>query len=251
MTNPKINREKFILEVVQDLNYLAKVPENYKNIENKDVILEIIERYHFDDCSFLSHLANDLRDDKEVVLAAIKKNANTIMYASKRLRDDDFIVFEAVNRSGSVLKYASDRLKDDRDIVMTAVKEYGTAIEYASLRLKNDREIALEAVKNESYAFDHVSSGIKNDKEIAMIAVKQNGYLFAQLSKELKQDKELMREAYIHTTPALKYFPKEIQNEVKGLSPNQVVKHLEVLILKESLEKDSPNQENKPKKLKL
>lgn len=251
MINPKTNKEKFILEVIQDLKYLDKVPENYKNIENKDIILEIIERHNLNESSFLAHLANDLRDDKEVVLAAIKKNPYTIMYASKSLRDNDFIVFEAVNRSGAVLIHASDRLKDDKDIVMKAVQEYGAAIEYASPRLKNDREIALEAVKNESYAFDYLSEKLKGDKEIAMIAIKKNGYLFAKMSSELQQDKELMKEAYIQRTAALKYFPQEIQNEVKGLSPNQVVKHLEVLMLKESLEKDSPNQENKPKKLKL
>ena len=251
MINLKTNKEKFILEVLEDLHYLYKAPDNYKNLENKDIILEIIERHPVNESSFLSYLSSDLRDDKEVVLATVKKNAYTLMYASDRLKDDDFLVFEAVNRSGATLTHASDRLKDDRDIVLTAVKEYGAAIEYASDKLKDDREIALEAVKNESFAFDYLSDRLKNDKEIATIALKKNGYLFKKISPELRQDKELMREAYIQRTASLNYFPEEIQKEVKGLSPKQVVKYLEVLILQESLEKDSPNQEIKPKKLKL
>jgi hypothetical protein len=251
MINPKTNKEKFILEVLEDLHYLYKVPDNYKNKENKEIILEIIERHPVHESSFLSYLDSDLRDDKEVVLATVKKNAYTLMYASDRLKDDYFIVFEAVNRSGAVLTHASHRLKDDKDIVLTAVKEYGVAIEYASDKLKDDREIALEAVKNESFAFAHLSDRLKNDKEIAIIALKKNGYLFEKMSQELRQDKELMRKAYIQKTAALKYFPEEIQKEVKGLIPNQVVKYLEVLMLKESLENELPNQENKPKKLKL
>jgi hypothetical protein len=43
MINPKTNKEKFILEVLEDLYYLYKVPENYKNIENKIVkYLEVL-----------------------------------------------------------------------------------------------------------------------------------------------------------------------------------------------------------------
>ena len=44
------------------------------------------------------------------------------MYASERLKDDKDIVLLAVKNSRYVLEYASQRLKDDKDIVLEAVK---------------------------------------------------------------------------------------------------------------------------------
>lgn len=248
MINPKTHEEKFILTILNDFNYLKKVPDQYKNIENKQVILKIIERHQINDSAFLSCLSTDLRDDKDVVLAVIKKNGYALQYASKRLRDNELIVLEAVSDYGLVLSFVSDRLKDNKDIVMAAVNDCGNSIEYASKKLRNDKDIALIALKNDSFAFEYLSEDLKNDKEIATITVKSNGYLFNKLSSELKQDKELMREAYISKTNALKFFPEEVKSELQGLTPNQIVKFLEVLILKDSLDKESSNQENKPRK---
>ena len=64
------------------------------------------------------------------------------------MREDREIVLEAVKNDGSALKYASENLKEDREIVLEAVKNDGSALEYASENLKEDREIVLEAENN-------------------------------------------------------------------------------------------------------
>ena len=68
------------------------------------------------------NVPNEFRADREIVLAAVKKD-------------------------GQALRYAADELKADREIVLAAVKKYGRALNYASDELKKDKEIILAAAK--------------------------------------------------------------------------------------------------------
>ena len=72
--------------------------------------------------------------------------------ASAALKDDREIVLEAVKQDGRALEYASAALKDDREIVLEAVKAELALykddlaivqLKYASAALKDDREIVL------------------------------------------------------------------------------------------------------------
>ena len=62
------------------------------------------------------------------------------------------IVMVAVKQNGFALQWASEELKGDRDIVMEAVKQNGDALQHASAELHNDREFVIEAVKRKGYA---------------------------------------------------------------------------------------------------
>ena len=56
-------------------------------------------------------------------------------YASERLRDDKDIVLAALGNDGMALEYASERLRDDYGIVLYAIRNNMRALEYASERL--------------------------------------------------------------------------------------------------------------------
>jgi hypothetical protein len=64
------------------------------------------------------------------------------------LKEDREIVLEAVKNYGGALEYASENLKEDREIVLEAVKNDGSALKYASENLQEDRKIILEAENN-------------------------------------------------------------------------------------------------------
>ena len=57
-------------------------------------------------------------------------------YASDRLKNNKEIVLEAVKQNGLALEYASDRLKNNEEIVVTAIKQYESALQFASYRLR-------------------------------------------------------------------------------------------------------------------
>lgn len=79
--------------------------------------------------------------DREVVLAAVKQNAESLAYASEELKGDRDVVLAAVKQNGGALEYASEELKGDRDVVLAAVMQNGEALKYASQELQGDREI--------------------------------------------------------------------------------------------------------------
>lgn len=108
-------------------------------------------------------------------------------YLKPELRDDPEVVTAAVKQNGFALEYASERLKDDPEIVKTAVNNHGLALNYASPRLQDDPEIVKEAVKNHSsLVLQCVSEWMKDDPEIVAAAVEHNGWALEYASKRLQ-----------------------------------------------------------------
>lgn len=66
------------------------------------------------------------------MLDAVKINGQELYYASEKLRDDDDVVMAAVTNKGLILKYASKRLRANKDIVKVAVLNDKRALEYIS-----------------------------------------------------------------------------------------------------------------------
>ena len=104
---------------------------------------------------FLREANPDIQDDKEIVMATVKSNPSALQFASDRLRSDKEVVLTAIRADadmtmpeGGVLSYASDGLRNDKEIVLEAVKNNGMAIQYMSEELVNDKNFVLKALKN-------------------------------------------------------------------------------------------------------
>ncbi|KLE03984.1 DUF4116 domain-containing protein [Aliarcobacter butzleri] len=78
-------------------------------------------------------------NDKEVALAAVKRNGLVLDCCSKELKDDFDIVLAAVSNNGVSIKYASDNLKDNKKIVDAALKNKSDAINYLSNHMKTQK----------------------------------------------------------------------------------------------------------------
>ncbi|WP_323665273.1 DUF4116 domain-containing protein [Aliarcobacter butzleri] len=78
-------------------------------------------------------------NDKEVALAAVKRNGLVLDCCSKELKDDFDIVLAAVSNNGVSIKYASDNLKDNKKIVDAALKNKNDAINYLSNHMKTQK----------------------------------------------------------------------------------------------------------------
>ena len=63
-----------------------------------------------------------LRNDRDLVLAAVKQDGRSLWDASEELRNDRGIVLAAVKQDGTALYYASEELKKDPDIKQTCKK---------------------------------------------------------------------------------------------------------------------------------
>lgn len=84
---------------------------------------------------------------KRAYVKLIKEDPGLLKFASEQLKDDKKVVLLAVKGNGMALKFASDTLKDDEEVVMTAILENSFAIHRASIRLQNDPTIFMRAHK--------------------------------------------------------------------------------------------------------
>jgi hypothetical protein len=192
----------------------------------------------------LEFCVEDLRNDKEIVLAAIRVNPYNIEFASKRLQDDDSIFVEIIEDKNNllqyqydcILKYMSSRLRndkklieavlnldyqkdivshlskefqDDKELILKAVTKHINALEFASSRLKNDREVATLAVKSYGSAFKYVSREFKEDKSFVLFAVSKHYLNLNAVSENLKQDKEVIIKSVKNHGNSLQFAPTE------------------------------------------
>ena len=70
----------------------------------------------------LQYASDELKDDKEIVLASIKNEPFTLFNASERLQNDKELNIEVVKMQGILMFDLSDELRKDEDIINTAVK---------------------------------------------------------------------------------------------------------------------------------
>src|SRR5436189_35559 len=83
----------------------------------------------------------------KILLATMMSNPGfSLLYASERLKDNDEMVLAAISIDKWALKYTSERLKDKDEIVLASVEKNGSTLEYASERLRDNQEIVLTAV---------------------------------------------------------------------------------------------------------
>lgn len=176
----------------------------------------------------LQYASDELKADREVVLAAVNHYGPALEYASDDLKADKEIVLEAVKLWGSNLEYASDDLKADKDVVLAAVTNTGRALEYASDNLKADREIVLEAVKHKIHASGHAltfaSATLRREREIALAAMHSEALLsfpvdFLIEEKKLFHNETNDWEHYFYTPGYLRVFG-EVWFDAGGIAGN-------------------------------
>ena len=83
--------------------------------------------------------STDPRRDWEATLEAVANGgAGALIHVSAELRDDWELMLAAIARDQSALAYASAQLKSDRRFVLAAVARNGRALQYASRGLRTE-----------------------------------------------------------------------------------------------------------------
>jgi hypothetical protein len=85
----------------------------------------------------LSQLIPELKSEREIVLAAVKKCGFALEDGDVKFRHDFEIVLAAVQSRGHALEYAAPALQADFRIVLAAVRQNYKARAYAAEELKN------------------------------------------------------------------------------------------------------------------
>ena len=119
---------------------------------------------------------------REAMLAAVKINGDALMTCTNvKLRNDKEIVMEAVKTGRDALLWASDNMRKDVDVLFEAVTYNGRALRYA-IGLRDHKKIVLQAVKQ-----DHPPMWILVITPLLVtIAIPVAYYLFVENERILK-----------------------------------------------------------------
>jgi hypothetical protein len=176
---------------------------------------------------FYTH--ENLKQDMDIVLAAVKQDSQAWLCAHEGLQRDKKFIFSALNRNGLVflhlpkhlqnkrfalaavrqnskaLNLLPDYLKRDREVVLEAIKKKGCALQFAHESLKQDRKFILETLEYTCSALPFISEHLKQDRAFFLKLLKKNGLALEHASMDLKKDKEIVMEAIKQNKSALNF----------------------------------------------
>ena len=215
----KGNREIVLLAVKNEGWILEHVSEELK--ADKEVVLAALN--HWNATSVLQFASDELRADREVALEG------WLSFASKELRADKDFVIEVVGKHGNMLEAAPDKFRDDKDVVLAAVSaDNDECLKYASDRLKKDKEVVLAAVKRLPTSLRHADNKLKQDRDIVIATVKNYGWMLRELPKKLQNDKDIVLAAIEKDGMALEYASDKLKGD-KDVVLKAVLKRTDAL----------------------
>lgn len=188
--------------------------------KNRNIIIRVIEKMN--NSKILMYIDPSFHNDKELMLLAIKNDSknNVLAYVSDNLKDDFDIVFAAVKKNGHALREASDNLKNNKTIGLEAIKNAPNSIQYLSSELKNDDEIIQTLIthndRNLCTELAHASARIrKKSFDIVLNAVKKNWNNYKYVLTPLKYDKRIVLAAIDKSLYTIKQLPEQVRRNTE------------------------------------
>ena len=193
---------------------------------DKAKVLDLIKKGDFYDETSLGDLSEELRADKEIIMAWVEYMRNEddfsyrqFEYVASDLAADKEIVLPLVSKQGRALEWASESLKQSKDVAMAAVRSNGDALEDVYWEIRGDREIVLTACRSErgNYTLSFVSDSaeLMGDKEIVLAAILQGGFALQYASEDLRGDRALVSAAVDANGHALNYAAENLKSDIE------------------------------------
>ena len=116
---------------------------------NKQEAIERVSNNGWD----LDELSDELKKDRDVVLAATANEPGAIEYADESLRSDKDLVLPLMIEMPTLVQHVGDMLKKDKEFILTILKESQSnmvnyALEHADESLQSDPELTAQAEAN-------------------------------------------------------------------------------------------------------
>ena len=109
----------------------------------------------------LSYASCEVQEDREVVLAALRENPNSVAHAAAELRRDPVFMKEAVAISGVALRHGTHGVKSCKDVAMAACQQNARAYEFVSASLRGDPEVIAVAEAQNPKAFRFITGNVR------------------------------------------------------------------------------------------
>jgi hypothetical protein len=165
--------------------------------------------------TYLQHASEELKADKEVIMAALKSGYSLpYEHVSDALKTDRDFLLEMVSLDAYCLEFFSEEFKQDEQIVLAAAKNFGdAALEFGAEKFKTNKNILTEVVKSSQDALSFLAENEKNDKNLVITAVKHHGYALQYAPEQLQNDKDVVIAAVRNYGNALEYASEQLRND--------------------------------------
>lgn len=167
------------------------------------------------------HVHPDLRDNKDVVLRAVRFNPQALQYASEKMRSDLDVITEAVKRDWDLFQFTCIRLVKEGDVDWSTsslpeasgiLPEYerefvvNNAFRFAGVKLRQNEGFVLSILKmQEGMAFSYVSKKLKSDREFLVKAVSTGYRVLSYVDEAFQNDKKIVLAAVQSSGIALRW----------------------------------------------
>lgn len=202
--------QDIVIEAIKTYGDNIKTYLNKKIFNDKSFLIRTITETNFDFEEYLTHFL----DDREIILAAVKKRGLLLGHASKKLQNDYDIVYASVENNWESLKFASPELQENVDIAKIYIKSNNYSnLTHISSKLKKDKEFILPFIKINGKLLKYVGDNLKEDYDIVKNAMISDLNSLRYASPKLKRDCEFMLELISINEKALKYVHKDLLSD--------------------------------------
>jgi len=154
----------------------------------------------------LRYCSSELREDRKLVMEAVKYNGEMLSEASSALRSDASFVMEAILLNSTALGGAADGLRHSRDMVLEAAKlGKGSAMKGAMQGLQSDKGLILECVSYDPEVCLYMADELRHNRGFAMELVMKNGAVLQYLPYLLRADRDIVATAAANDPRAIYY----------------------------------------------
>mmetsp|Transcript_71269 Transcript_71269/g.208915 ORF Transcript_71269/g.208915 Transcript_71269/m.208915 type:complete len:763 (+) Transcript_71269:83-2371(+) len=147
----------------------------------------------------------EFREDKKLILEAIKYKGENLAEADMSLRSDRNFVMEAIEVNGSALSGASDDLRGDEDFILGACQlGKGSCMKGVKDKLKSDKAFVLQAACRCPETFKYVADELRSDDDFVFQAVTANGLILQYAPTKFQSDRRIAQAA-VNSDPEAAY----------------------------------------------
>jgi hypothetical protein len=115
---------------------------------------------------YLAAASEELKADKEIVMAVVQRNGHALMDASASIKSDPEVVFAACCQNAHALKYAAPHLQSDKELVGQLAFINFHVLRFAAEAIRADKDFMLRVVEGNSNAFMYVADALKDDVDM-------------------------------------------------------------------------------------
>ncbi|KAG2373949.1 hypothetical protein C9374_011614 [Naegleria lovaniensis] len=138
----------------------------------------------------------DAKNNKDIVLRAMRRDFTALRYASHSIRSDRSFISELVQQNGYLLEFASEELRNDPHVVQLAMQQNPFALKHASLELRSNKEFLSLVLPNYSKKpnlLQYVNEDLKRDSSFVMhVLLTMDPNLYVNFLPEQRKSKEFL-----------------------------------------------------------